>query len=252
MADNEIAKQDDNKALATIPEDLMRDSGKGTESITSDDVRPPRLLVCQSGSPQRKPGDAKQIKGLQELDMFNDLTNEIYGQGPLKIVVVKTLGSRHMQFAPMEEGGGVIDYNVPANDPRTQFTVAEDGTRIKPVATKFYDYLLWLPDYSEIVALSLKSTQLKVAIKINGLLKSPLKVNGRVLMNPPAWARTYSLTTTMERKDSYAWCNFNLSVDGITDPETRELCAAQASMFEGKNVEVPVDHPSADTDDVPF
>lgn len=251
-----LATQQSAGELATIPADMIADAGKGTESIGSDDVRPPRLLICQSGSPQRKPGNAKQIKGLNEMDMFNDLTNEIYGQGPLKFVVVKTLGSRHMQFAPMDEGGGVIDYDVPANDERTRFTTDADGHRVRPVATKFYDYLIWLPEHSEIVALSLKSTAIKIAIKLNGILKSPLKMHGQVLMSPPAWARTFSLTSFMDQKDSFAWCTFNLGTEGITDADVRAICSAQSAAFEGKQIDIPRESDAADGvetgDAVPF
>lgn len=244
-------------ALAEVPEYLRTDAGLGTESITSDDVRPPRLRLCQSGTPQRKPGDAKQIKGLNEMDMFNDLSGEIYGPGPLRFVVIKTLGTRHIQFAPMDEGGGVIDFNVAANDPRTQFTSAADGSRVKPVATKFYDYLIWLPDSGEVVAWSLKSSQIKLAQTLNGNLKFPIKLaDGTRVQNPPAWARTFSLTSTMERKDSFAWCNYVLHIEpGFTDNDTAALCAAQYAAFAGKKIEIAVDESDAGEvggDAVPF
>lgn len=222
--------------LATIPDDLKQYAGRGTENIGTEDVRPPRLLLCQSGSPQRKPGDAKQIKGLDELMMFNDLSQEIYGTGPLKIIVINMLGTHYIQFAPMEEGGGVIDFNVKPDDPRTQFTTNERGERVKPIATKFYDYLIWLPEKNELAAFSLKSTGLKVAIKLNGLLKLPLKLEGAVLMDPPSWARTFSLTTAMEKKDAFAWGNYNLKPEGLTPPEIRQLCAQLQDTYAKKNI----------------
>src|SRR2546430_521810 len=117
------------QALAAIPEDLKRDAGRGTTNIGPEDVRPPRLLICQAGSPQRKPDDAKQIPGLNELDIFNDLSSENYGRGPLKFIVVDAMKPRGIQFAPLEEGGGVIDFDVPPNDPRMQWHTAADGTR---------------------------------------------------------------------------------------------------------------------------
>lgn len=235
--------------LAEIPADLMQHSGQGTESIGSDDVKPPRLMICQSGSPQRKPDDPKQIVGLNELDMFNDLSQEIYGRGPLKIVVIRCLGSRHIEFAPMEEGGGVKDYDVRPGDPRTLFTTDEGGERVKPVATKFYDYLVWLPEHSEVLVLSMKSTQLKVAMRLNGLLKLPLKIGDRVLPNPPAWARTFELTTAMEKRDNYSWGNYGLRQVGITDDESRAICASLAESYKNKNVQIDRDNPDAEAGD---
>lgn len=238
--------------IGEVPADLVRDSGKGTENIGADDVRPPRLMICQSGSPQRKPDDPKQIEGLNELDMFNDLSGEIYGRGPLDIVIIASLGSRYIEFAPMEEGGGVVDFNVPKDDPRTKFTIDDEGNTVNPIATQFYDYLVWLPDTSEILAFSLKSSAIKVAKKLNSLMKMPLKINGAVVTSPPAWARTYTLTTVMERDKNYAWGNYNLSVKkpvGITPPETRQLCSELAEVYKTKNVHVAVDDGGDDTFD---
>ena len=42
-----------------IAGDLVTDAGRGTEN--AGEVRPPRLLICQSGSPYRKPGNADGV-----------------------------------------------------------------------------------------------------------------------------------------------------------------------------------------------
>lgn len=233
---DKLERRPTDTAMTDIPDDMIRDAGKGTEEIGSDDVRPPRLLLCQSGSPQRKPDDPKQIAGLQELDMFNDLSGEIYGRGPLKFTVIRSLGSRHIQFAPIDEGGGVIDFDVPADDPRTQFTTNDEGERVKPVATKFYDYLVWLVDQQEMVALSMKSSQIKTAIKLNGLMKLPLKIGERILANPPAWARTFSLETKMDKDKNYSWGSFNLKQVGTTPEEVRQMCSTLAEIYKRKNI----------------
>ena len=241
------AAEETEKALAAIPQDLQDNAGQGVETIGQDDVRPPRLLICQAGSPQRKPDDPKQIIGLNELDMFNDLSGEIYGRGPLKIVIVQALGARHIQFAPMEEGGGVLDYDVKPTDPRALFTTNEKGERVKPVATKFYDYLAWLPDYQDIIAWSLKSSQLKIALRVNGMMKLPLKFGGQVHMKPPAWARTFSLTTAMEKSDSFSWGSYNLKNEGVTDEDTREICKTLYDSYSKKNVVIERDDHDDDT-----
>jgi hypothetical protein len=200
-------------------DDLVQNEGVGTESIGIDDVRPPRLMLCQSGSPQRKPDNPKQIPGLQELDLFNSLSGEIYGRS-VRVVVVRTLGDHWVEF---NDDLTVADPNVPEGDPRTEWTTDEEGNRVKPVATQFYDYLLWLIDHNEIVTFSFKSTQITNAIKLNGLLKLPLKVGAKVIMNPPAWARVYKLDSKMENKNNYAYGGYNLSTDGITPPDVRAM-----------------------------
>lgn len=239
----DIAKTEKEQALAAIPEDLRRDAGRGTENIGPEDVRPPMIKLCQSGTPQRKMDDPKQIPGLNELDIFNDLSGEIYGRGPLKFVVLDTLKPKYMEYRPMDQGGGVIDFDVPPNDPRTQFTNGPDGKRMKPIATMYRDYLVWLPDHQELGVLTFKSTQLSVAVQLNGKMKLPIKgevihpsLKGQVLMDPPAWARTFSVTTVMERKDAFAWGNYNLKMEGLTPQSVRETCALLAETYAKKNI----------------
>lgn len=227
------------QALATIPEDLVRDRGKGKELVDPNDVRPALLRLCQAKTPQGQVDDLKQIQGLKELDLFNDLSEHIYGRGPLQIVVIRSLGFRHMELAPFEEGGGVIDFNVPPDDPRTKFRVnPEGGKSLKPIATKFMDYLVWLPETDELVAWSLKSTQLKVGIKLNGWMDLPLRLTpgGPILTDPPSWARMFTIKTFMEKNKALAWGNYQLKMIGTTPVDTRELCAAINQQYLTKNI----------------
>lgn len=227
------------QSLANIPSDLVQHAGMGTEQIGSDDVRPPRLKICQSGTPQRKPDNEKQIAGLQELDLFNDLSTEIYGRGPLPIVIIMSLGSKHMVFAP--DGKSVLEFDVPASDPRTRFTNGPDGKRVKPIASKFYNYLVWLPESQEVVALSLSGTLITTAIKLNGLLTLPLKIDQSVLMNPPAWARTYTIETRMKEDKGFAWGVLNLKQVGVTPEDTRQQCAQLAGIYSKKKIDIDYD-----------
>lgn len=238
-----LAPLPDDQAFDVVPDDLMRDAGRGTEDITSDDVKPPRILICQAGSPYRKPDDPKQIPGLQELDMFNDLSGDNYGRGPLKFVVLKALPPKYIEFRDMEEGGGVIDFDVKASDPRTQFTTDDEGKRHKPVATMFRDFLVWLPERQEPAVLSMKGSQLKVAVQLNGKIKQPLRgdlvhpgLAGKIIQDPPAWARTFSLKTKMDKDATYSWGAYSLTQEGVTPTATRELCSQLATSFAKKNI----------------
>jgi hypothetical protein len=226
-------------ALASMPQDLVERAGQGTENIGAGDVKPPRLRICQAGSAQRKPDNPLQIQGLNELDMFNDLSGEIYGRGPLKFVVIAQLGSRGMQFAG--DGKTIVDFDVPINDPRMNFTQDTNGKRVKPVATLFYDYVIWLVDQQEFVALSLSSSQIKIAKKLNSFLRLPIKLDNVTLPNPPAWARMYSFTTASQQDGTYSWGVYNLAQLGVTDIAVREQCAMLYDVF-GGGKKIKIDH----------
>lgn len=235
--DQELARAENEAALAATPaslEELKKYSGLGTEDLGGEDVRPPRLICATSMHPQVKRGDPKLIEDLREGDLFNDLTQEIYGEGPMEIIVIKFLGKRWVQF----EDGKVVDGNVPADDPRTEWKKDDEGNSYRD-AVQFYDYLLWLPEKQEMVTFSLKGQQAaKVGVPFNSLLKSPLKIAGKIELRPPSFARVFEIKTNMEKNDLGSWAVANVRPKRQTDSETLAVCAALYSSFTNRNVVV--------------
>ena len=95
--------------------------------------------------------------------------------------------------------------DVPFGDPRTKFRKDPNtGKSIPPVATMFYDYVVLLLPNLEPVALSLKSTGLKAAKTLNGLIK---------LRNAPLYAGRYTMTVGKETnpKGTYGVFSFDNS-----------------------------------------
>jgi len=192
MADNEMVKQDDASlvkmtdlsdvtAIAERPQ-TTEDSFAGTEDIGTNDIRLPRLAIAQGLSPQITPGDGQFIEGLTLFDMFNDLTNKVYGKGPLTFVPVQRQ-VRRMEFTPRSEGGGLVDPDVPAGDPRLKWTKSSPELTkadLPPVATEFVEFVVLLLRKGvapEPIVLSIKTTnkwnkrasdQLTTFIKLRG------------------------------------------------------------------------------------
>ena len=200
-------------ALATqapnLPAFLQDQQGPalGGEKVDSADLRPPRLVICQSMTPQRKRTDPNYIPGLDENQMFNSLSGEIYGEGPLTFTPVKFLGKRAIEFADPEDGGGVVDPAVPLTDPRCQFTVdpANPRKRVPPVATIFHDFLflLLLPDgRTEPIAVSMKGSQTKVAINFTSMLN----LTGRTWFE-----RLYEIRVVSETSNGNTYGNFKIT-----------------------------------------
>lgn len=175
------------QTLAEAPAWL--DSGsEGTEHITKDDMQMPRFAIAQKSSPQVDPDSSQYIEGLEIGQFFNTLTGKIYGDGDMEqeFMVLRADPPRYIEFAPREEGGGVRDMNVPANDPRTQFTTDDKGKPVKPIATKFYDFVVMLLPSKEVVAMSWKSTAIKAAKELNGLImdrRKPIYTGRYVITN---------------------------------------------------------------------
>jgi len=145
--------------VAERPQGLDDDLA-GTEDIGINDVRLPRLCIAQGLSEELTPGKSGYIDTLKLFDMFNNMTKEVYGRGPITIVPVLR-AVRRMEFRPRSEGGGLLDPNVPADDPRMQWTVDADGTRHAPKATTYTEFVVMLLRKGrapEPIVLSIKGT----------------------------------------------------------------------------------------------
>jgi len=232
------------------PDFIKAGDVRGTEAITMADIRPPALRIAQAMSPEVKRSEAAYIDGLREGDFFNSITHEIYGEGPLELYIVNQLGHRHVEFAPMNEGGGVIDFAVPDGDPRTEFRSEErDGklVRLKPRATKFYDYLVLVVlagvegalGRHEFMTFSLKSTQLKKATTLNTILL------GSKL---PSFAHEFAVSPVPEKRGTYSYYGWKIEPKGwVKDESIYNECADLFEKTKGKTVVV--DAETVDADD---
>lgn len=219
-----MAKKDD--ALAPkVPADMQKYVGQGTEDMTRDDLQLPRLALAQGLSPQMISSKPEYLEDLKLGQAFNDLTNKIYGNGPWDVAVIRRDPPRHVQFRPREEGGGVIDPNVPPNDPRCQFGPKGE----KPVATKFYDYVLVFLDTREMIALSFKSTGIKIAKKFNTLIK----LRGPI----PLFMGKYTFRTVLVDGPKGSYTQLQITNNGyVTDNELLSFLAAQFDAVKDKPV----------------
>lgn len=222
---------------------------RGTENITSADIKPPALKIAQSTSKEIKRAEpALYIESLREGELFNSSSRDIYGEGPIQVVIVNQLGHRHIEFAPQNEGGGVVDFNVPDNDPRTEFTTSViDGkdTRVKPRATKFYDYLILLvaEGGNKLMTLSLKSTQLKKAVQLNTVL-SQSKL--------PSFAHLFNVSAVPERKGQYNIYGWLFQPAGYVTEDVYNEASALYDRMLGKKIEVEVEGTVDEDEKVPF
>lgn len=128
------------EAVAERPKSLDPTDRAGKEEITRDEIRLPRLTVAQGLHPQLVPGEAKHIPGLTIGQMFNDVTEEVYGSGPLTVVPIY----RHVTRIEFDKDDRkiVVDRDVPAGDPRLKWT--RGATREEdepPRATEFVDFV---------------------------------------------------------------------------------------------------------------
>lgn len=152
--DTDLMALDDVQPVAQRPKSLDLNDNTGAEDIRPDEVRFPQLTIAQGLSKQLVPGEGKYIKGLTIGEMFNDVTEELYGNGPLTFVPVMRHVTR-IEFDPNDRSVP-IDRDVPWNDPRMKWQGDEP-----PRATEFVEFvslLLRKGKAPERIVISIKTT----------------------------------------------------------------------------------------------
>lgn len=208
------------QALA-VADGFTKEDRRGKESIDSKDVVLPFLAIAQKTSPQLEPGD-KFIEGLKFTDLFNSLTGEIYGQ-PVRFIPI-ALKKHAIEFNPYDEGGGIKDRDVPWDDPRCEFTDDE-----KPLATRFYDWVVLLVPNMEIIVLSMKSSNISVAKQFQQIIK---------MRSGPVFAGLYTVGTVSAKNKFGSFGKFVIKPAGAPTPEDAQFASSLYDSLQGKNIVV--------------
>lgn len=199
---------------------------RGKTNIDAGDKILPRIAVAQDLSPQLKEDRAEYVEGLKVGELFNTLTGENYGVGPIEFVILD-VQKRALEF---DDDNNVVDFVVPWNDPRCDFQAGPNGTRIPPIATRFYDFIVLLQHdiapgtpSNEMVVLSLKRTQIPIAKKLVSLMS---------VRPGAAWMGKYSLGAFIDHKGKFSFGNVKIGVAGPTDPKSVAYAEACYTIIE--------------------
>ena len=178
------------------PKSIAIGDRAGTEDIGVDDIRLPRLGIAQGLSDQINPESSAYVDNLKLFDMFNDLTGELHGRGPITFVPVKR-DVRYIEFDP-ENRGVPLDMNVPANDPRTQWTKDANGKSVAPRAMRFVEFVVLMLSPGKLpepIVISIKETN-----KFNRRAAEQLTAF-IMYRQAPIYAGLYTVTSKSEKND---------------------------------------------------
>lgn len=198
-------------SVADMPDYLReKTTARGTEHIEAQHMKMPRVAVCQSGTPHRKPQNvALYIEGLKEGDFYNTMTKRNYGP-EIKFVPLFFYVSRIM-FKGIDEGGGILCQAPDGvscqlnNGGRCLHSAwGTDGT--PPECTEFYNFpslVLLENEPPEFGVLSLKSTGINAGKELNSKIRFTKK---------DSFAGIYIARTFPDRKQNQDF--FNLTIVG--------------------------------------
>lgn len=237
-------------AQAQAPKSLDREDLTGTEDIGANEIRLPRLAIAQGLSPEMTPGDARYIEKLKMFEFFNDLTTDTYGPGPITFVPVRR-DVRRIEFKPREEGGGVVDMDVPPGDPRLKFTKGPNGERIPPRATTFTEFIILMLHKGKVpepIVLSIKETN-----KFNRRAAENMRTFAK-LRNAALYAGLYTVSSKPEKNDKGTFGTYVVKNAGFLNTDTPigaklyEHAKKFAQSLEGKEIVVNRDTSTHDAD----
>lgn len=162
-----IATQTDARSALAVSEKADINDTRGKENIDKSKVRLPRIAIVQKTSPQLEPNKPEYLADAKMFDLYNSMSGEVYGKGPLEFVVLSE--RKHaMQF---DADNKVVDFDVPWSDPRCDFPKDENGKTIgKPSATRFYEFVVILVESGELAVLSFAKTSTKAAEDLEAYL----------------------------------------------------------------------------------
>lgn len=225
---NEIAKKEVNTELFAVNNDLMskmvEDSKTYKDDTNVEDITIPRLKLVQSATPQAKKADPSYIKGLEEGDLLNTLTNQfVKGEEGAYIVPVKRKVI-FLEWGDIKNGGGLKNnfgedptvYDRTPRDAEGKKTREIDGVKTEIVKThEVYAYII-SKDFKEVstAVLSLSKSQEKSMKDWNSLI--------RLLQDPktgkqlPEYAGLYMVTTVPASNDKGSWFTYKFASAGYS------------------------------------
>jgi len=222
----------------------------GTENIAADDVTIPRIKLAQSMSPEVKEGR------VAEGALFLNVDGRVLAEpGATLNFIPVAFGTEYILWRDQNDGGGIFARARRVGNQGKHFwdkpgetfehklrgvmkvkwttgeTVEDDGLGewgsenpadpdSKIAATKHYNYIVYLPDFDMVAALSLSRSAAKRAKDLNAMLR---------MGKAPIFARQMTVKSADDVGGDYQFKNYSFNNNGFVDEET---FARTREMFE--------------------
>jgi len=222
-----------------VPDFLKNVTGnQGFENVTREDITLPQLRVCQSLSPQRKRGSTKFIEGLEEGNLFNTISQRVYGER-IEVIPLVLLKAPRIYFRDIKEGGGILCRSFNGVDGGTISETCAACPNSKwgannqqPACTLFYTFPCVLAGSRELIAVALKSTGVAVAKQwITRMEMEPLA-------GKPMYAGVYEIRTQEQQGKKGTYFSPVVKLRRIVTQDEFTFAARQYESIKTMNVKV--------------
>lgn len=220
-------------------DDLLRDSGAGTEDMSMDDVAVPYLYILQSGSPQVDADSDAYIDGAKSGMFYNNVSEEIYDGREVGLEVIPCAYERkYVEWIDRDSGGGgyVADHDIDSGI-LSECTPNEKGIPVLKnghlIIETAYHYVYFRNPNTGIweeIIIPMKSTMLKKSRRWNKTLVGTL-IPG-TSNRAPRWLYPYCLKTVKESKNNNTWSNFDIErLADMVNADQYRAAKAFAELF---------------------
>lgn len=218
----ELVRQNANTAVAVASAvNFMEDAGN--QDFGREDLAIPRISIIQSNSPQVKKAEGKFIKGSEEGDFLETVTNEVFAKGDDGFLFIPSAYRRtDIEWIPRKSGGGFVQdhgnnsgiLEQCTKDSETGAMLLKNGNEI--VTTGEYIGLAIKDNGEHVqVAISLAKTGLSVSRQLNTKITTlqVARPDGKGTFNPAMFYSAFRVKsipqTSKKTGDSYMGWSFS-------------------------------------------
>jgi hypothetical protein len=233
MSNAVAEKQATEVATSNLSLLLEEEAGAGLENFTTEDMQIPFIRILQALSPQLNKQDSMYIKGAEQGDIFNTVSQKVYRADEGVLVVPCFFEKKFLEFALRSSGGGFIR-ELSAEDKDIGLTNREGAAEVLPSGNELvrtHQHVIMAMDpetkLGSPAILDMKKTQLKVSRRWN-TIKNGIKLPSGKPM--PLYGTAWSVRTIAESNDQGSW--YNYKIERVTEV-TKEL---EAMMLEARTM----------------
>lgn len=233
------------KSVAKSPDNLpahLKDavgSTEGQENTSADDIAIPRLSLVQALSPVRDKKDDAYIDGIEEGDIYNTITEQIYGTSA---IVIPVMYRREYQVWESKRTSGSGFYGsfesreVAEKEMKTTEADRDLAGKLEVLEVPVFFALVVTDDTTEEVVISFPRTKAKIAKKWNSLIR---------MANMASFAKSYVLASVNDESDQGKYYNFSIKPETFV---TAEQYASAQVLYEAVKAGTAKAAPEAATD----
>lgn len=222
-------------ALAA-PLDMSEFAGMGLQHIDPSKLSLPFLKVIQAGSPQIKPKNEKFIAGAAMGMILNTLTGDLFAGDAGIRVIICSIQSRDLLWAPAAESIGRPLASYPfghADTPEFEIVQNSEGKKIRQLKDGSDNYLVETDEYYvlrvaedghvEPGVIAMDSSDLGCSRKIKSQIYNKVVVQNGRSFKAPLFGQFYKMTSTDKSNAQHDWMIWKSEFAGLLGQEDEDL-----------------------------